>query len=605
MAYQHLPVYRRWTNRPPSDGPKPDAYRTAKTMGDYGFPERIAQAFLQTADNLKSAVLTRVPGKAATVLIDEGYCLKSFYIHAKSCNWGPMAGFVAFFPALNKKGVGNIDFNMKAHLETLKKFDNLAGKNTPSPFVPLGLTKNAAQRLENDLKTNGYFHEINDKSAIGILFDPSKTVLMEYFLQLQPAKINGYSEEEVKYAFHRNIYIQREEGKPYEAYINESDGKLRFSNNEETKLPIPTTNGPPAPVDNALKKMLDNAFTAGWKALKDKDNSIPVPTTSNVKDYYPIFVAQNPYRSYDERDPRNAITGDYDLFSVWPVGIFSRWEETIRLAEGRALAPSADFFGGVLFIPVLGKNFSLQLVHAPNVYIEVIPTFEQITGLEDPVLGNINDAVHLAAGMLNSVVYQKYGQKSTQPNVAFHSDEGGRPEVFEIEFPLAAFLPAGIRLPAVPPDTECKTTTEPRTLVITNAAEFLDLVGLLEVQANIPLAYGWLIHLLILTAQENTLDALHEQASKDADRKRGEKRDKYLKKRQDEAKSSEDSRLEGLRAQVWSLLTGYDIKDVLKQNNASQAMDQAAKVFFSLLYSAEDVYPKMTKILDITMESSM
>ena len=92
MAFHHLLVYLCWTDRAPAGGPEPTAHQTTISLGVHGFPAKVGEAFLQNADTLKSVILTRLPGKAATGLIDDGYCLKSFSVHAKSCNRGPMAG---------------------------------------------------------------------------------------------------------------------------------------------------------------------------------------------------------------------------------------------------------------------------------------------------------------------------------------------------------------------------------------------------------------------------------------------------------------------------------------------------------------------------------
>lgn len=606
MAFQHLSVYKLWKDRAPTGGPKPEAYLTPSDikLKDEGFPEAVSAAFLDTADTLKSVILTRVPGKAATGLIDDGYCLKSFYIHAKSCNWGPMAGFVALFPALNKKGVANIDFNLKAHLETKEKFDKLNDKDTSSPFVPLGLSDAAFKRLDSvgDLDAR-YLAKGDDNSwAIGIAFDKDKTVLMEFLLL---PDTSGGPANRFWFAYHRNIYIKRPGSVIYEVYLKEGDpsnpGRLIFTNEQERKLEIPNRTDwlrnvsmMPPHADKQKQALLDDRFKSLWTNL---GLSHPAPSLNN---FYPILVAQNPYRTYDDCDPRNAITGDYDLFAVWPVGLISRWEETIRLAEGRAPAPPAELFGGALFTPVLGKNMSLQLVYAPNVYVEVIPSFKQIEGLEDPVLGNINDAVHLAGGILNSNVSGRYTSRVKKPNVAFHSDEGGRPEVFEIEFPVAAFLPKGVKLYKYPPSRDIPTTQNPCGLVINNAAEFMDLVELLEFQAIIPLAYGWLMHLLILADQNGTLDAL---CNPDApgDVKMNEARKKYLDARKKEREKLGEYQVTLLRARLWSLLTGYDDNELLNRKDAAQAMAQATKVFANLLFAVEDVYKMMCKIRDVTM----
>src|SRR5687768_17465514 len=59
-----------------------------------GFTEAIVDKFLAVASSLDTVIMSRTPGGPATGLIEEGYDLKSFFVKAKSCNWGPMSGFL-------------------------------------------------------------------------------------------------------------------------------------------------------------------------------------------------------------------------------------------------------------------------------------------------------------------------------------------------------------------------------------------------------------------------------------------------------------------------------------------------------------------------------
>jgi hypothetical protein len=133
-----------------------------------GFPTRVSQAFLDTATQLDCAIASRCPGEPATQLVEDGHDLKSFLIHAKSCNWGPMAGFVCQLPPLNKKGPGNAAFNLEEHVNSIAKFaklmnqavtkhgggDSESVKNAAEleglatwPFVPTGISLAALERL--------------------------------------------------------------------------------------------------------------------------------------------------------------------------------------------------------------------------------------------------------------------------------------------------------------------------------------------------------------------------------------------------------------------------------------------------------------------------
>ena len=69
-----------------------------------GIPYTHAQAFQQVADRTRNAISSRAVGIYATDLILENYASKGFHNKAKSCNWGPMAGFVLDDPRFTKVG---------------------------------------------------------------------------------------------------------------------------------------------------------------------------------------------------------------------------------------------------------------------------------------------------------------------------------------------------------------------------------------------------------------------------------------------------------------------------------------------------------------------
>jgi hypothetical protein len=120
------------------------------------------------------------------------------------------------------------------------------------------------------------------------------------------------------------------------------------------------------------------------------------------------------------------------------------------------------------FLSVPAKPFALELSASPDVFIEVIPGFDEIEQWEDPETGNINTAVATAAQTLNSFVcahmlqvaggsesgknaspeeqaaHEKIRTSFSYANMAFHSDEGGRPGIDEIDLPVAVFLPESV-----------------------------------------------------------------------------------------------------------------------------------------------------------------
>ena len=63
-----------------------------------------AEVFAKVANGSDCVILSRAVGIYATGLLEENYASKGFHNKAKSCNWGPMAGFVLNDPRFTKVG---------------------------------------------------------------------------------------------------------------------------------------------------------------------------------------------------------------------------------------------------------------------------------------------------------------------------------------------------------------------------------------------------------------------------------------------------------------------------------------------------------------------
>jgi hypothetical protein len=171
-----------------------------------GFPEKLVDSFLSTADEVNCVVMSRTPGPATTRLIDERYDLKGFFIKAKSCDWGPMAGFVCMNPYFNKYGAGMkadgknyVDDNtkeLKNYVAELAKKDagKIKGANAAvikDPFIPLTISKARKKDFLSTFppapsaKSHGKYHE---GEMVGIAFskdedaggNPNESVAVEF-----------------------------------------------------------------------------------------------------------------------------------------------------------------------------------------------------------------------------------------------------------------------------------------------------------------------------------------------------------------------------------------------------------------------------------------
>ena len=106
-----------------------------------GMPIQHGRAFQRVADAQKCVIAVRAVGPCATGLLLEGYATKGFHNKAKSCTWGPMAGFVLADPRFTKNP--DISSQRKALQDTVRH----GAKETP-----LYITDDRRKALEGDLK---------------------------------------------------------------------------------------------------------------------------------------------------------------------------------------------------------------------------------------------------------------------------------------------------------------------------------------------------------------------------------------------------------------------------------------------------------------------
>jgi hypothetical protein len=73
-------------------------------LQDTGMPLQHRDPIQQVADRSGHAIIFRAVGTQSTQLLIEGYAAKGFRIDTKSCDWGPVRGFVCVDPRLSKVG---------------------------------------------------------------------------------------------------------------------------------------------------------------------------------------------------------------------------------------------------------------------------------------------------------------------------------------------------------------------------------------------------------------------------------------------------------------------------------------------------------------------
>ncbi|MRG93418.1 anthrax toxin-like adenylyl cyclase domain-containing protein [Polyangium spumosum] len=314
-----------------------------------GFPHSHGPAFERVAVQERCVIMSRAVGEACTQLIEEGYQTKGYRIHAKSCTWGPMAGFVCLDPRFNKKGLDGAKSNANEHMESFANKNVAHDRQWKANTGPIYISDERIQWLR----------------AHGQLGVPRHAPTLKGIdLVLGTYHFNGI--EPIHYALIKNHH-----------HIPPGARKPMWA------LCLDTT-----------------TYTRG--GLRQETLGRPHQYSRDFGQRYEHVMGMiNPYAD-NPRSPYSVITGDYDLFTVWPM---------IR-----------DF----------------DPIHEDNRFAGASSN-TGILANEHPQLGNITNRVFLIAQLLNSVIGAMTGLPLR--NMCHHSDETGRPYVKDVDLPLIGFLP--------------------------------------------------------------------------------------------------------------------------------------------------------------------
>ncbi|HEY2856360.1 MAG TPA: anthrax toxin-like adenylyl cyclase domain-containing protein [Gemmatimonadaceae bacterium] len=306
-----------------------------------GMPLLHAGCFQRVADETGCVISSRSVGIYATGLLLESYATKGFHVKAKSCNWGPMSGFVLSDPRFTKRGI--------------------------SPDA-----RDAQRR------------------------DVHSAIVAEH-------------------AGETPVYISDERRREVERrrWMTRAGGTI----NEMQYTAVPP--GPPGqqPMRFVLRRMLDGVpgargkqmwgvfYGASETALPSAPNAPNKPGAQGT--LLPVMAMVDPHCPGGVRETfRAAMTGDYDLWAVFPRA--SRVQP--RGIDQRAVP------GSERFVLPLG-DFARH---------------------GDPDLGNITTRVREVKNRLNMAL-RAAGYAGG--DAVHHGDEVGRPKVTEVELEVIAFVP--------------------------------------------------------------------------------------------------------------------------------------------------------------------
>jgi hypothetical protein len=566
--------------------------RVIEELKGHGFPAYMSYAFLQTAKDTETIILSRLPGRVGLDLIEAGYDLKGFHIKAKSCNWGPMGGFICQLPLFNKFGIEKLSNNAKEighYLHRLHAFDEfkkpmLARKAQLANDIgniDQGLTadeKKAEKKVlekgadedirkimakfqykeattgawsgENDLEptrrlpfialqrrfvsTNitdaTHLTDVTDvievvrkmrgvKSIISLSdtmiygvaqnvtdeddnVNDKPTVKIDFLLKREP-------DEDIWTIYHGRVLYKKEVSD--EGYPNSFTGGVI---GELVKKEVKDKYG--EFLDDIFELSADMPYAINNQAILTRINEIAhaLPATTDrimfskvngIINPFPPFKAENEYY-------KNAVSGDYDLFAMWPAASINQ-NELIRQSE--LTVGKYNRLGGKIFTTYFGYKCNFAIEHVPGLS-ELNPN-KSVEGdilKESADFGNMNSLGHSVSVVLNSYAAKlisefNEGVYSTS-NKGFHSDEGGRPGIMEIEFPIAVYMPQKYMSQALNNPQPAINTKIPAPNVrdakefscglIKNAEELVLFIReCMENNYRVFMHYRWMIHLLYNT----------------------------------------------------------------------------------------------------------
>jgi len=315
-----------------------------------GIPLSHMDGFQAVADRTRCIIMNRAVGTACTQLIEEGYSSKGFHVKAKSCDWGPMCGFVLDDPNLTKRMPNEKGKQAEALQDAFHHFSAKA--------TPLFISEARRKHLE---QTGTITRAAGGGTAI------------VYWGKQYPKPIPGAARAPVR--------------------------KMKFV--------LRKVKG--AELRNAPADIM-------WSVRYFDENQ--AEHAGNIKDAGAVYAMVNPAGLGGKAGGiRNAMTGDYDLFSL-----------CVRRADYRPgtlqrRGPDARMVG----VDQLTQNL-IDDVDDPG---------------EDVHLGNMSGRHRQIRDALNNEFRQQRGYVGG--NMVHHSDEAGRPFIKDVDEKIFAVVPGEAR----------------------------------------------------------------------------------------------------------------------------------------------------------------
>ena len=229
----------------------------AAAMKVVGMPEAHVLIFLRIACQEGCVISSRKLGRVCTSLMMEGYDTKGMRIKSKSCDFGPMAGFLCKDPRLQKVGAGYVDKQRKEIEHAL----------TGDEWDTTGLWKASTEQICISPKRLDILQHWTDEEYKGARINPEA---------VKDDILIGTVTNPVTFD-----YVLRRETRN-----GDSVWAIYYSEKKVPRAPV--------------------VWRAAWEA---------VAGGCGLK---PMLGLVNPFPAYARGHYKNCVIGDYDLFGVWP-----------------------------------------------------------------------------------------------------------------------------------------------------------------------------------------------------------------------------------------------------------------------------------------------
>lgn len=374
-----------------------------------GFVMAHAKVFSSIANALEVVIVSRALNPLSTGLLEESYAAKGYHIKAKSCDFGPMAGFVCLEPNFSKKGPEGAESQRKEHAASIGKHhcgaEHLCiSTDRLDALVKHDMVLKLSEGSGGLVQLQG--HKNVPSALKGIKFVAKETGKGLWALYVDPKSCKAIKKWAI---FH--------EGKIVE--VTEAPGK-------EPGIPIFGLTNPTNVPEFGAQPRNHKAAVAG-----DYDLFCLCPRLGSDKAKWtkrPMQLEHMPLNLQLQLDAKNLGESVYGPLITYLCELPPKAKEKL----GKALE-----LGKV--DPETLKNKVLELAKAKRLkdfYSAARGVLADVK--EDPHQGNITVLGKMVKAKLNAEVI-KTGYQGGY--VVMHSDDAGNPFSAEPDYPLMAFVP--------------------------------------------------------------------------------------------------------------------------------------------------------------------